>query len=130
MSDTILGGCLCGAIRFEASSVPALQVLCHCTDCQTISGAAAYAAYAVPIDSLKVTQGKPAHFEVKADSGQINSRHFYPTCGTRVWAILAEMGLASINGLALDDRSHFHPTINYFPDSAPAWCQLGELPSA
>ena len=130
MSDTVSGGCLCGAIRFETTAQPAVQLLCHCTDCQTVSGAAAYAAYVVPLDSLKVIQGEPAHYEVTADSGQINSRHFCPSCGSRVWAVLEEMGMASVNGMALDDRSHFQPVANHMPDSAPAWCQLGDLPAS
>lgn len=129
MSDTISGGCLCGAIRFETAAVPAFQLLCHCRDCQTVSGAAAYAAYVVPIDSLSLTRGEPSHFEVVADSGRTNSRHFCPTCGTRVWAVLEEMGFASVNGMALDDRSHFQPAANHMSDRAPDWCRLGELPS-
>lgn len=130
MSNSVSGGCLCGAIRFEASAEPALQILCHCTDCQTVSGAAAYAAYVVPLDTLRVTQGEPAHYEVTADSGRTNARHFCPACGTRVWAVLAELGMASVNGLALDDRSHFQPTANHRPDSAPNWCALADLPTA
>lgn len=55
-----------------------------------------------------------------------NSRHFCPTCGTRIWAQLDELGLASINGSTLDQRDHFHPTANHFPDSAPDWCRLDE----
>ena len=129
MSDTISGGCLCGEIRFETSAEAAFQLLCHCTDCQTVSGAAAYAAYGVPSDSLHITRGEPAHFEVTADSGRINSRHFCPTCGTRVWAVLEEMGMVSVNGLALDDRSHFQPAANHMASSAPNWCTLGDLPS-
>lgn len=129
MSDTISGGCLCGDIRFQTTSEPAMQLLCHCTDCQKISGAAAYAAYVVPLDSLDVTAGKPAHYDVTATSGRTNSRHFCPTCGTRVWAVLAEMGFASVNGRALDDPMHFQPTANHRTDSAPHWCQLGDLPS-
>lgn len=41
----------------------------------------------------------------------------------------AEMGLASVNGLALDDRDHFQPAANHMPDSAPSWCRLADLPS-
>jgi len=127
MNDTISGGCLCGAIRFETNAVPAFQLLCHCTDCQIVSGAAAYAAYVVPIENLNVTQGHPSHYDVTANSGRINSRHFCPTCGTRVWAVLAEMGMASVNGLALDNRNHFQPAAKHMPGSAPSWCQFSGL---
>lgn len=45
MSDTVEGGCLCGNIRFQTTKEPSYQLLCYCTDCQTISGAANFAAY-------------------------------------------------------------------------------------
>jgi hypothetical protein len=126
MSETISGGCLCGNIRYETTAEPAFPLLCYCTDCQTISGAAGYAAYGVPIDSIVVTRGEPAVFDIQADSGRINSRRFCPDCGTRVWAQLDEMGLASVNGLTLDQRDHFRPSANHLPDSAPSWCVLDE----
>ena len=73
-----------------------------------------------------LTSGQPAEYNVQADSGRVNSRKFCAKCGTRVWAQLEELGLASVNGLTLDQRDHFRPTANHFPDSAPAWCQLDE----
>ena len=124
MTGTVSGGCLCGEIRFETTNEPALQVLCHCTDCQTVSGASAYAAYVVPTEALTITQGDPASYEVRADSGRTNRRRFCSSCGARVWAELDEMGFMSVNGLALDDRNHFRPTANLRLDSAPSWCEI------
>ena len=34
------GSCHCGRIRYEAEVDPAKVVICHCTDCQTLSGSA------------------------------------------------------------------------------------------
>ena len=34
------GACHCGHIRYEAEVDPAIVVICHCTDCQTLSGSA------------------------------------------------------------------------------------------
>ena len=124
MSNTIQGGCLCGNIRYEASAEPLYQVLCYCTDCQTISGALGYAAYGVPIESLTITKGEPVIFSIKADSGRINSRRFCGVCGTRLFAQLDELGFASVNGFTLDDRRFFKPASNHCPDSAPGWCQI------
>ena len=121
---------MCGEVRFLANAKPAFQMLCHCTDCQTVSGAAAYAAYVVPLDELTVTQGEPGHYQVTAASGRQNARHFCTKCGTRVWAVLPELGMASVNGLALDDRNHFQPTANHMPESAPGWCAFSDLPTA
>ncbi len=126
MADTITGGCLCGEIRYETTREPSLQILCYCTDCQTVSGAAGYAVYGVPIESIVVTKGNPSRFDVRADSGRINSRRFCPNCGTRLWAQLDELGLASVNGLTLDERNHFKPTANHCTDSAPNWCEIDQ----
>lgn len=38
-SDTLMGGCLCGAVRFETNG-PSLKVLhCHCRSCRKHNGA-------------------------------------------------------------------------------------------
>ena len=121
---TIAGACLCGDIRYEVPAQSEFQLLCHCTDCQTISGAGGYAAYVVPLDAVSVTQGNPSSYEVTADSGRTNRRRFCSTCGTRVWAELPEMGMASVNGLSLINREHYRPKMHHMPESAPSWCNL------
>ena len=126
MTDEIAGGCLCGSVRYETTREPVFQLLCYCTDCQTISGALGYAAYGVPIESIVLTKGSPAEFNVRAASGRMNSRRFCRDCGTRVWAQLDELGLASVNGFTLDEREHFQPTANHYPDSAPDWCNIDQ----
>ena len=42
---TLTGGCLCGAVRYEAGWPPNWSAHCHCRDCQRASGAA-FATYA------------------------------------------------------------------------------------
>jgi hypothetical protein len=124
MSRSVEGGCLCGNVRYKISGHAVMQFFCFCTDCQTISGAAGYAAYGVPIASVELTKGQPCQFDKQADSGRINSRRFCGKCGTRLWAQLDELGLASINALTLDDKSLFGATQNHLPESAPSWCIL------
>jgi hypothetical protein len=38
---TVLGGCLCGAVRFELTAPPLSAGYCHCTRCQRRTGTAA-----------------------------------------------------------------------------------------
>jgi hypothetical protein len=33
------GACHCGKVTYEAEVNPEKVIICHCTDCQTISGA-------------------------------------------------------------------------------------------
>ena len=43
----ITGGCHCGAITYEAEVDPGKVSVCHCTDCQTLTGSA-FRVSAVP----------------------------------------------------------------------------------
>ena len=54
----IEGGCHCGAIRYEAVINPDYVVICHCSDCQAMSGAP-YRVN-VPVSTAKLTlTGEP-----------------------------------------------------------------------
>ena len=123
-TDTVTGGCRCGAVRFKVPAEPAVQLLCHCPDCKHISGGPAYAAYVVPLDEFELTAGEVTAYDVIAQSGQTNSRRFCPICGSRVYAEIHSMGMASVNGMALDNGEHFNPGTHYFVDTAPSWCAL------
>jgi hypothetical protein len=45
------GRCHCGNITFEAEVDPATAAICHCIDCQTLSGT----AFRTIVKSLQVT---------------------------------------------------------------------------
>ena len=38
---TLAGGCMCGAVRYEADGAPFHATLCHCVDCRRAGGAPA-----------------------------------------------------------------------------------------
>ncbi|HEY1560055.1 MAG TPA: GFA family protein [Caulobacteraceae bacterium] len=63
------GGCHCGAIRYEAEVTPDKVVICHCTDCQTISGAPYRMSIAVRLSQLEL-QGEPRTYWKIGDSGR------------------------------------------------------------
>ena len=123
--ETVKGGCLCGDVQFETPAEPIAQILCHCSHCQVVSGAQAYAAYIVPIESVALLQGELGGHPVTADSGNTNTRKFCTSCGSRVWAEIPEIGFASVNGMALPS-GHFQPQGLHRKDNAPDWCLLDE----
>ena len=107
------GKCLCGYIVFEVQANPIYMVNCFCRDCQIVSGSQFYGAYGVPLNSgLKNLSNEPSSYKVISDSG------------SRVWAEIPDLNLASVSGFALEDRSHFKPTINYHIKQAPKWCLI------
>ena len=74
---------------------------------------------------VKLTKGEPGGFTGESDRGRPNLRRFCRDCGTRGWAEL-ERGVASVNGMALDDKSHIKPTHNHRLETAPDWCLMNE----
>ena len=81
----IEGGCHCGAISFEADVDPDRVALCHCTDCQQISGAPYRAS--VPALAEKLTlRGTPKHYVKTAESGNKRLHGFCGECGSAIYA--------------------------------------------
>ena len=53
----IVGGCLCGAVRYESEAEPVLTAVCHCRDCQKQTSSAFSVLVVLPKDSLR-TEGR------------------------------------------------------------------------
>jgi hypothetical protein len=79
------GACHCGRLSFEADIDPARAGLCHCTDCQTLTGSAFSAFVQVPKAGFKL-RGEPKIYVKTAESGNRRAQAFCPECGTRLYA--------------------------------------------
>ena len=82
---TMTGGCLCGALRYEARPDPDTAYCCHCRDCQIGSGSAFHAGVFADLSSFRVLSGETATYSKVADSGNRIDRIFCPNCGTPVY---------------------------------------------
>ncbi len=80
------GGCLCGAITYQAVVDPERCAICHCENCQINSGTAF--GWVVHIDDgqFELTSGRLKVFETVADSGRRRCLSFCGDCGTRIHA--------------------------------------------
>ncbi len=115
------GGCLCGALRYEAVGAPSMAGFCYCADCRKASGSGfipfmGFAASAVSFS------GRAQTFISKSARGGKSARNFCPACGGLVFG--GEIGKDASHTLyagSLDDASAFHPTIAIFARDRPAW---------
>jgi hypothetical protein len=55
----VQGRCHCGAIAYEAEVEPGTVNVCHCLDCQMLTGSAFRANIAAPAKGFRFTGGKP-----------------------------------------------------------------------
>lgn len=124
-----LGGCLCGAVRYQSSAEPAMMGHCHCVDCRRSSGTGHCSHLAVQADSLSVT-GRLAAYEHAADSGSIVTRSFCPVCGCAIHSTNSAMpGMTFIRASSLDDPEIFKPQMVVYASRAASWDSIPGLPT-
>jgi hypothetical protein len=116
-----MGGCACGAIRFEITS-PFLGIgACHCTNCQKASGGGPNYVALAPKSALVVTKGETKLYRCHGDSGAEVARAFCADCGTPLWGIPAHEPFMTVKLGALDDNSDLAPSLHIYVASAPRW---------
>jgi hypothetical protein len=115
------GGCLCGAVRYEAECDPMMTGHCYCEDCRKSSGTGHCTHVVVPTSAFSLA-GEVSAYERAANSGNMVTRNFCPTCGSPVHSTNAAMpGLAFIRASSLADPDAVTPQMAVFASRAPAW---------
>ena len=128
------GRCHCGAIRYEAEIDPAGVCICHCADCQTLSGSAFRTVAFAPEHSFRLRAGRPTVYVKTADSGNKREQTFCPTCGSPIYSRAAGQPMqtepppagapARMLGIrvgTLSQRGALVPATQYFCRSAQPW---------
>jgi hypothetical protein len=121
MSDVYTGGCACGAIRYEIAGEPVFQNHCQCLDCQRKSGTGHGSYLTFPRANVKV-QGKVTDWNIVADSGNMKTRSFCPTCGSPVYVTFSAMPENfAVHAASLDDPTRFKPQAVTYSARGYAW---------
>jgi len=88
--------CRCGSIGLAIAGEPAVQLYCHCDDCQAAHGAAYVPSAIYPAQAVEVVRGQPAPMIVKTVQ-----RMRCPGCGTYLFSEIASVGIRSVSGYLL-----------------------------
>ena len=121
MDLPLTGGCLCGALRYEITEAPLQTYTCHCTDCQTLSGAPFRAIVPAPIESF-ILQGEPRRYIKTAQSGNRRAQVFCPECGTPLFATAPENPTSvNIRLGCVTQREQLKPTRQIWQQSQLPW---------
>lgn len=117
----ITGGCHCGAITYEAEIDPAAVTVCHCTDCQVLSGTAFRANVFAKSETFKLT-GQPRIYVKTAASGNKRAQAFCPECGTHIYATsVDDQKVFGIRTGTSHQRAQLKPARQIWCDSAHDW---------
>jgi hypothetical protein len=80
------GSCHCGFITYEAEVDPDETGICHCTDCQALTGTAFRVSVRAAGEKFRLLSGEPAIYVKTADSGAKRAQAFCPKCGSPIYA--------------------------------------------
>ena len=64
----VSGGCLCGAVRYEAEAFLHNGYICHCTICQRSTGQPAEITVLIKAGTLKYLNSEPKYYISSASS--------------------------------------------------------------
>lgn len=116
------GSCHCGNIRYEAEVDPQTACVCHCQDCQQLTGAAYRVIVRAAIGDFRLSGGMPSIYIKTAESGTKRAHAFCPVCGSPVYAAAPERpDTVSLRVGALTQRADLPPVLQIWCDSALPW---------
>ena len=120
-NDVTTGGCLCGALRYEARGEPRYAGYCYCNDCRKASGSGFIGFMGYGGDQITVT-GETRHHYSPAASGNMAIRHFCATCNSLVYG--GDQKGMHIYAGSLDQPAAFKPTVAVFTRDRPDWAPI------
>jgi hypothetical protein len=116
------GHCHCGKITFEAEVDPTALTICHCTDCQTLSGSAFRVNIQAPAEHFVLLSGSPKSYVKTAESGNKRLHAFCGDCGTPIYACAPDNPQTfGLRAGTITQRAAFSPRRQGWRRSALDW---------
>jgi hypothetical protein len=116
------GRCHCGEITYEAVVDPGRVALCHCADCQMLTGSAYRVTVPASAGTFVLRTGLPKTYVKTAESGAKRTHAFCPSCGSPIYsAATADPQVYSLRVGCLRQRAELLPARQQWCQSALPW---------
>lgn len=117
------GGCHCGSIKFHGEVDAEKVAICHCTDCQKLSGTAFRTIAFVPESDISFDQGEIKDYIKIAESGNERAQGFCPNCGSAIYATSVgdSPKMYAMRVGSIDQRDELVPQKQIWCQSAQSW---------
>ena len=113
--ENLCGGCMCGAIRYEAVGEPLYVGHCHCNSCRRHTGAAVATLAIFQADKVRFSQSDRSIYNSSPGVG----RGFCNQCGTTLtWEGNENI---SIHISTFDDPNILIPERHWFYEEKISW---------
>ena len=117
------GQCQCGAVTYQADIDPERVSICHCTDCQTLTGSPYRVTVICAAGQVRLTRGAPKVYGKRGDNGRIRFQHFCGDCGSPLFTSGEDGGPDDwgIRWGAIRQRDALRPVRQIWCQSAAVW---------
>lgn len=123
-SEAGTGGCLCGAVRFQAVGKPVVTGHCHCADCRLHNAGPVVTLVIFEADKVKFTAGKRKSYQSSPGIG----RTFCDQCGTPL-TLESETGsprTIEFHISTFDDPNAYVPSLHWYHSRRIAWFDVAD----
>jgi len=116
------GGCHCGFITYEGEADPDKAAVCHCTDCQRLSGSAFRTVVPVESKTFRMS-GQPTVYVKTGESGNQREQSFCPRCGSPIYSAPPGDGPRTLflRVGTISQRDQFTPKVQVWARSQQRW---------
>ncbi len=126
------GGCHCGHVQYEAEVNTDTVIICHCSDCQRMSGSAYRVVVPAKEEDVKFSAQQPKDYIKTSESGNPRVQAFCPECGTHIYATSVDNIGSRVLNLrigSVNQKDRFTPTGQIWCRSAQPWAlNIEEVP--
>lgn len=119
------GTCQCGRITFEAEVDPDNVGICHCNDCQRLTGTAYRVTVTAKSENFRIISGGPKLYTKTADNGRRRLQYFCPECGSPIYTTGEDRDADEV-GIRLgtiNQRQTLRPRSQIWCSSALPWVE-------
>jgi hypothetical protein len=117
------GGCLCGAVRYEASGAVSNLCYCHCASCRRAAGAPMVAWGSFARSAWRVARGALTEFH----SSPAVTRGFCGACGTTLtYSHEARGGEIDVALATLDEPARLAPRMHIWVGDKLPWVVISD----
>ena len=125
--EKVNGGCMCGAVRFEATGNPINVAYCHCSDCRGFTGAPVVTWIAFYTEQVRFIRGECKIYESSPGIGW----GFCDQCGTSLsWEgnsfRYAGKSITEFHISTLDNPENYVPDRHWFEGERLPWFDVAD----
>jgi hypothetical protein len=117
----LVGGCECGAVRYEVADAFLYAANCHCSRCRAATGTAFKAFAGIEREKVAIATGHDSLLIV----GEKNENHTRcGVCGSLLFSVVRDGAFVHVAMGSLVDAPSIRPTEHIFVGSKAPWFEI------